>query len=310
MLASPGDLPSAADRAWAYEVKWDGMRVLATMRRGRLRLTSRNGNDATTRFQEVSGAAPEGLAEGSVLDGEVVAFDPQGRPSFALLAPRIQRAQPPGAHAARLTLLAFDVLRVGDDDVTGLHYDRRRELLAEHVVPTPRVVVPDCFDDGDALFASTAANGLEGVVAKRRASTYQQGVRSPDWVKVPHRRSRSLVIGGWKSRQDSRSRLASLLVGTPTDDGMLRYEGAVGSGLSASVSRTLLEVLGDLVAEESPFHGYPAPDQARGDVLTYVAPVLVVDVEHLGRAANGLLRQPSVVRMRPDLSYSDVVEGS
>ena len=310
MLASPGDLPRTGDRSWAYEVKWDGMRLLATMSRGRLRLTSRNGNDATSRFPEVSAAAPAGLPEGSVIDGEVVAFDPAGRPSFALLAPRIQRAQQPGTHDVRLTFLVFDLLRLGTEEVTDRSYDERRALLAEHVTVTGRVVVPDSFDDGDALLASTEANGLEGVVAKRRSSTYQQGVRSPDWVKVPHRRSRSLVIGGWKAREDSRSRLASLLVGTPTDDGMLRYEGAVGSGLSGSVSRTLLEVLGDIVAEQSPFHGYPAPDQARGDILTYVSPLLVVDVEHLGRAANGLLRQPSVVRLRPDLSYADVVEGS
>ncbi|MFN8173371.1 MAG: non-homologous end-joining DNA ligase [Candidatus Nanopelagicales bacterium] len=310
MLASPGDLPRTSDRSWAYEVKWDGMRLLGTLSRGRLRLTSRNGNDATTRFLEVAEAAPEGLPEGSVLDGEVVAFDPEGRPSFALLAPRIQRAQPPGPHHARLTFLVFDLLRLGDVDVTGRSYDERRALLAEHVVPTARVLVPDSFDEGEALLASTEQRGLEGVVAKRRASTYQQGVRSPDWVKVPHRRSRSLVIGGWKSREDSRSRLASLLVGTPTDDGMLRYEGAVGSGLSGSVSRTLLEVLGEIVSDDSPFHGYPAPEEARGDVHTYVTPVLVVDVEHLGRAANGLLRQPSVVRLRPDLSYADVVEGA
>jgi bifunctional non-homologous end joining protein LigD len=285
------------------------MRVLATMTRGRLRLTSRNGNDATTRFPEVSAAAPEDLPDGSVLDGEVVAFDQDGRPSFALLAPRIQRAQGPGAAPARLTFLSFDVLRVGAEDVTGLSYDRRRDLLVAHVPSTARVVVPESFDDGDALLASTAQQGLEGVVAKRRASTYQPGVRSPDWVKVPHRRTRSLVIGGWKSREDSPSRLASLLVGVPTDDGKLRYEGAVGSGLAASVSRTVLEVLGDIVDEQSPFHGYPSPDQARGDVLRYVAPVLVVDVEHLGRAANGLLRQPSVVRLRPDLSYGEVADG-
>jgi bifunctional non-homologous end joining protein LigD len=244
-----------------------------------------------------------------VLDGEVVAFDAVGRPSFALLAPRIQRAHVSGSAPARVTLLSFDLLRLGDDDLTALSYDHRRELLAAHVAGTSRVLVPDSFDDGAALLASTAQQGLEGVVAKRRASTYQQGVRSPDWVKVPHRRTRSLVIGGWKVRQDSPSRLASLLVGVPTDDGLLRYEGAVGSGLSGSVSRTLLQVLGDIASEQSPFHGYPAPDQARGDLLCYVAPLLVVDVEHLGRAANGLLRQPSVVRLRPDLSYADVADG-
>jgi bifunctional non-homologous end joining protein LigD len=98
-------------------------------------------------------------------------------------------------------------------------------------------------------------------------------------------------------------------VGTPTDDGLLRYDGAVGSGLSDAESRTVLDVLRDIASGGTPFHGYPAPEPAAGDVLTWVEPILVVDVEHLGRSANGLLRQPTVVRLRPDLSYHDVVDG-
>lgn len=287
MLAESLDLPRAADRSWAYEVKWDGMRVLATMSRGRLRLTSRNGNDATTRFPEVSAAAPEGLAEGSVLDGEVVAFDAVGRPSFALLAPRIQRAHVSGSAPARVTFLSFDLLRLGDDDVTGLPYDRRRALLAEHVAGTSRVLVPDSFDDGAALLASTAQQGLEGVVAEAagldvpagRAQPRLGEGAAPAYAVARDRRlegAAGLAVAARVAagRRTHRRRAAAL-------------RGAVGSGLSGSVSRTLLQVLGDIASERSPFHGYPAPDQARGDLL-YVAPLLVVDVEHLGRAANGL----------------------
>jgi bifunctional non-homologous end joining protein LigD len=128
-------------------------------------------------------------------------------------------------------------------------------------------------------------------------------------VKVPHRRTRSLVIGWWKSRADTPARQASLLVGTPTDDGKLRYEGAVGSGLGDNEARAVVGVLGDIGLDSSSFHGYPAPEAQRGDVLRWVEPLLVVDVEHLGRTGNGLLRQPTVVRLRPDLTYGDVAHG-
>jgi bifunctional non-homologous end joining protein LigD len=309
MLASPGALPDRDDRSWSYEVKWDGMRVLAAVSRGRLRLTGRSGTDVTNRFPELVDATPTGLPEGSVVDGEVVLLDAAGKPSFSLLAPRIQKARGGAAVARPVTYLVFDLLRLGEDDVVERSYDDRRALLHEVVPDGPRIAVPGSFEDGAALVASTEAQGLEGLVAKKHLSRYRPGVRSPDWVKVPNRRTRSVVIGGWKSRVDSPNRLASLLVGTPTDDGLLRYDGAVGSGLSQAESRTVLDVLRDIVSESSPFHGYPAPEEVRGDVLTWVEPLLVVDVEHLGRAANGLLRQTTVVRLRPDLSYREVVEG-
>jgi bifunctional non-homologous end joining protein LigD len=309
MLASPGVLPDRDDHSWSYEVKWDGMRVLATCSRGRLRLTGRSGTDVTSRFPELVEATPEHLPEGSVVDGEVVLLDAAGKPSFSLLAPRIQKARAGAGGVRPVSYLAFDVLRVGGDEVLDRTYDDRRALLRDLVTDGARISVPGSFDDGTALLASTVTQGLEGVVAKRRRSRYRPGVRSPDWVKVPNRRTMSVVIGGWKSRADTPSRLASLLVGTPTDDGLLRYEGAVGSGLSDPESRTVLDVLRDIATEGTPFHGYPAPEAARGDVLTWVEPLLVVDVEHLGRTANALLRQPTIVRLRPDLSYHEVVDG-
>jgi bifunctional non-homologous end joining protein LigD len=309
MLASPGTLPDPEDGSWAYEVKWDGMRALATCARGRLRLSTRSGMDATSRFPEIAGAAPRALPEGSVIDGEVVAFDESGHPSFSLLAPRIQRVHGGSPTIGSLTYVVFDLLRLGAEDVVDRSYDERRRLLRETVSTNARVVVPDAFDDGVALFATTAAQHLEGVVAKRRDSRYQPGTRSPDWVKIPHRRTRSMLIGGWRSRAESPVRLSSLLLGAPTDDGMLRYEGAVGSGITDAETRALTDVLGDIGRATTPFHGYPAPEHRSGDVLRWVEPLLVVDVDHLGRTANGLLRQPTVVRLRPDLSCADVING-
>lgn len=304
MLATPGPLPSVTEGplTWAFEVKWDGMRILARTTEKGLRLTSRTGADATSRFPEV--AATTGLPPDTVLDGEIVAFDEQGRPSFARLAPRIQGA-PRGPGERPVTYVVFDLLRLRGVDLVGRPYDERRALLRESVVPSAHVLVPDAFDDGEALLASTAAQGLEGVVAKRRSSPYRPGVRSPDWVKVAHRRTHSFVIGGWKRGVESGRPLASVLVGTPTADDGLRYDGAVGSGFTEKVSTALLAVLADTVRPTSPFEPSDAVPDALRDGITWVEPLLVIDVEHLGRGGQGLLRAPSVARLRPDLTAAD-----
>lgn len=315
MLAIPGPLPVAdeAGQMWAYEVKWDGMRIIATSRAGRVRLASRSGSDVTASFPEAvhdleQAAAARALPDASVLDGEMVAFDESGLPSFARLAPRLHRrgSPRPGHDAAAVTFVAFDVLRLTGRDVVAETYDARRALLAAlDLDGLAHVQRPDSFADGGALLTSTADRGLEGVVAKRRASPYRPGVRSPDWVKVPHRRTRSYVVGGWK-RGDGQP-LGSMLVGTPVGGGALQYDGAVGSGLSGPQSEALLEVMAGTVVAESPFDPAPGllPDPER-DGVTWVDPMLVVDVAHLGRSGHGLLRQPSVVRLRPDLGYADV----
>jgi bifunctional non-homologous end joining protein LigD len=303
MLASPGTLPiHDADGAWAYEVKWDGMRAIARIVRGRVRLTSRSEMDVTARFREIAEApALVDLPEGTCIDGEIVAFDALGRPSFSLLAPRIQGHR---TGAVAVSYVVFDILAAGDAPLIQQPYAERRRQLFDVVAPSPFVVVPDAFDDGPSLLSTTAEQGLEGVMAKRITSTYQPGVRSADWVKVPHRRCHSYVIGGWKHGTTSGNPLASLLVGTPTADGLLVFDGAVGSGLSERETRALLPVMTEIRREERPFHW--APSLPAEDTVTWVEPVLVVDVEHLGRTGGAMLRQPSVVRLRPDLSYDAV----
>jgi len=305
MLASPGPLPSGPDTAltWAFEIKWDGMRVLATALDDRFRLASRTGRDVTDRFPELASAraAQPGLPAGSVLDGEVVAFDDAGAPSFARLAPRIQGAP---AATARVSYVVFDLMRLGSDDLTSLPYDERRARLAEAVAPSAGLLVPESFADGAALLEATRERGLEGVVAKRRSSPYRPGVRSDDWVKVPHRTTRSYVVGGWKHSDAMPGRMASLLVGTPTGDGLLSYDGAVGSGLTGRLDSALRTVLAEIEVGAAPFHASP---ELPTEGVTFVEPVLVVDVAHLGRGGQGLLRQPAVERMRPDLAVPDLL---
>ena len=303
MLATPGPLPFSGDGRWAFEVKWDGMRALATTARGRVRLSSRAEMDVTARFREIaeSPSLAANLADGTVLDGEIVAFDPAGRPSFSLLAPRIQGHR---VNAVRVTYVVFDILRWEGQDVVAQPYAERRALLRAALEPGPFVVAPDSFDDGQALLDTTAAQGLEGVLAKRVDSPYRPGVRSPDWVKMPHRRCHSYVIGGWKHGTASGRPLASLLVGTPTADGLLVFDGAVGSGLGERDLQALLPVLREIARDERPFHwATTLPDERQ---VTWTEPILVVDVEHLGRTGNRLLRAPSVVRLRPDETYDSV----
>jgi bifunctional non-homologous end joining protein LigD len=147
------------------------------------------------------------------------------------------------------------------------------------------------------------------VVAKRRTSRYRPGVRSQDWVKVPHRRTHSFVVGGFRvGSSPGPGRVGSLVVGSPVGDGLLALDGAAGSGLTDAMQRALRSVLDDLVVDAPPFEDAAAslPASAAGPV-TWCEPIVVVDVASLGRTEQGLLRQPSVVRVRPDLTYDDLL---
>lgn len=314
MLATPGDLPTGT--GWAYEVKWDGVRAVVTVGDGRVDVRSRAGGDLTGSFPELAGLAAALAPHRAVLDGEVVAFDERGVPHLSALAPRLHRrgggsGAGAGAGVRPVTYVVFDLLALDGEDLTGRPWRERRQRLEALLASGPAWQVPQAFDDGPGLLAATAARGLEGVVAKRREAPYQPGRRSPDWVKVPHRRTRSFVVGGWKAgTAPGPGRIGSLLVGTPAGDGRLVYDGAVGSGLSAALQRTLRAVLDDLTVAAAPFDPPPGgrlPDPQR-DGITWCDPILVVDVEHLGRAGQGMLRQPVLVRARPDLTYDDLLD--
>jgi bifunctional non-homologous end joining protein LigD len=301
MLATRGThVPTGDD--WQHEVKWDGMRVLVDVRRGAARLASRNENDATVSFPELA-ALP---AEDALLDGEVVAFA-DGGPSFAALAERmhVSRADRAQRLAERMpvTLLVFDLLRLDGRDLTDEPLTIRREALTGLDLKDDRWQTPPTYDDGQMLFEATLQQGLEGIVSKRVTSRYRPGQRSKDWLKFAHRRRDSYVVGGWRRETDSLDRLGAVLVGEPTDAGLL-YRGRVGSGIAGKKAAMLHEVLGGLTRDATPF----ADEVPRPDALgtTWVEPVLVVEVESLGPSAQGRLRQPSYVGIRADLNPEDL----
>jgi bifunctional non-homologous end joining protein LigD len=205
--ANPPGVPPAGDE-WVHEVKWDGVRLLAETRDGTVRLTNRTEIDVTAAYPEIVATVGE-LPDGLLVDGEVIALDASGKPSFQALAPRMHVRDP--LRTSRLsvsrpvTYMVFDLLRVGGQDVTRLALSERRRLLDEldlpHVTGThlSRTVwqVSDQHDDGAALSQATRAAGLEGVVSKRRTSAYVPGARSEAWVKVPNRTEFVAIIGGW-----------------------------------------------------------------------------------------------------------------
>ena len=314
MLATPADpragLPGDG-RTWSYEVKWDGMRVLADLHDDRLRLVSRRGNDVTAAYPELAGLG--GAHADVLLDGEVVVLR-AGIPSFSALAERIHvreaRRAAALAAAAPATFIAFDVLRLYGVDLTARPWQERREAL-ERLAPSGSAwQLSPVYDDRDALVAATLERGLEGVVAKRRLSPYRPGTRSPDWLKLAHQHLQACVVGGWRPEVDDASRVGALLLGVWASDGaggrVLRFAGRAGSGLATQDQGDLRAVLDPLAAGANPFGTpVPRPDAAGA---RWLLPRAVVEVRHLGHTEGGRLRQPVVRGWRTDLDPDDVRE--
>ncbi|MDT9591520.1 non-homologous end-joining DNA ligase [Nocardioides zeae] len=315
MLATRGDhVPTGVE--WLHEVKWDGMRVLAHLDgAGGLRLESRAGNVVTAAYPELAGLVDATAGRAAVLDGEVVAMV-DGRPSFSVLAERIHERKPARAAAlaaARpVTFVAFDLLALDGREVVERPLERRRRRL-EGVLEVggegDHWLVPPTYADGPGLLDATREQGLEGIVSKRRGTAYRPGLRSRDWLKFPHRRRDSYVIGGWRPETGGRERIGAVLVGVPTPAGLL-YRGRVGSGIGGRVGPGLQAALEPLARSTSPFADEVPRIDAAG--THWVEPTLVVDVEALGingdpAASGARLRQPAYRGLRSDVTPDDLL---
>ena len=301
MFAVSGPLPRG--EGWCYELKWDGLRAIAEVNGATVRLFSRNGTEITAAYPELTSLT--GVGRDAVLDGEIVALDRSGRPSFAALAERMHVRDP--RRAVRLagtvpvTYMIFDLLRYGGRDLTGRPYRERRAAL-ERLPAVPGAVVPPSFPDGAATLAAAAEHDLEGVVAKRCDAPYRPGRRTSEWIKVKRAHTGDFLVGGW--RPGARA-LGALLVGEPGPGG-LAFRGRVGGGISRRAEADLLAALAPLRADACPFVDLPAPE--RRDV-TWVRPELVVEVRYGQRTPDGRLRFPSFARIRPDKSPAEVTGG-
>lgn len=308
MLASVADgIPRGPE--WVHEVKWDGMRVLADVRDGRLVLSSRTGRDVSVGFPELQGLTE--TYDDLLLDGEVVALD-HGIPSFGALAERMHvssaRKAAQLATTRPVTFMAFDLLRLFGSDLTGQPWTERRALLERLELRSSAWQVPPVYDDGEELYEATRDQGLEGVVSKRRSAPYAAGRRSADWRKSPHRATLSVVVGGWRPEVGTTRRLGAVLVGTPDGEGGWEYAGRVGAGLAGTAGARVGKLLQPLQRNDSPFSNDVPREDASG--ATWVEPRVVVEVQSLGRGSTGKLRQPAYLGMRTDLTPDDLHEVS
>ncbi|MFC5994619.1 non-homologous end-joining DNA ligase [Pseudonocardia hispaniensis] len=302
MLATPGSLPSGP--GWVYEVKWDGMRLLAEVADGRLRLVSRSGREMTGNFPELTGLTR--VAPDLLVDGEVVLLD-SGVPSFGALADRIHKpVSAARARARPVTFMMFDVLRLYGVWLFDRPLDERRATLERlDLTPVPAVALSPVYTDGAALLAATSSRGMEGVIAKRLDSPYRPGRRSPSWVKVTQRHTQSCLVGGWRPERRDLARIGALLLGVPGADGRLRYAGRVGSGLAGdAVQRVLVDVLAELAVVDQPFLVRPPRADAAG--ARWCEPLVVVEVAHLGWTDGDRLRQPVLRGVRDDVEPGEV----
>jgi bifunctional non-homologous end joining protein LigD len=299
MLATPGALPDGPE--WLFEVKWDGMRLLAEAVDGRVRLTSRSGRDVTAHFPEL--AELPRLAPDVVLDGEVVLLE-HGVPSFAALADRMQGPVTPGTARTRpVTFMVFDVLRLYGVPLLDRPFEERRGTLERlDLAAVPALSLSPTYTDGRALLDATRQRGMEGVVAKHRDGVYRPGRRVPCWVQVTHGLTQACVVGGWRPERSSAHRIGALLLGVPADSG-LRYAGRVGAGLGGDGAQRVLQD-GLVAAEHCPFAG-PVP-RAEAAGARWSVPTTVVEVAHLGWTDGGRLRRPVYRGVRHDLDPEHV----
>lgn len=302
---------------WVYELKWDGMRAVIEVGIGGVRIWSANGIEATASYPELGILADAFSGLDLVLDGEIVALDAAGVPSFERLQHRMHITSPTEAaeRAADIpvALVLFDLLELGGRSTLELPWRDRRALL-ESVADDlpPGVQLARTYTDGPSLVAAAEQQGMEGVIAKRVDSVYRPGKRTTDWVKIKVRHQQEMVIGGWAAGKGERAgTLGALLVGYVEDpDGAdaglrLHYAGRVGTGFTGAVLDQLRSALRPLETAACPFE--PPPPRDRSHDATWVRPELVAEIGFGNWTSEGILRHPVYLGLRHDKDATRVV---
>jgi bifunctional non-homologous end joining protein LigD len=310
MLAVTGPVPRDQEN-WALEMKWDGVRALAYIERGQVRLMSRTERDITVAYPELAGLGPATPHKQLLLDGEIVVFGDEGWPEFEALQPRmhVTSASQAAMLAGRtpVTYLIFDLLQLDGRPLFDLPYADRRALLDELALTGPYWQNPPSFpgEDFQAVQGVSREHHMEGVVAKRLDSVYAPGIRTDHWRKIKNVRRQEAVVAGYKPGQGNRTgQVGSLLIGVHDESGLI-YAGHVGTGFTVETLRLLGDKLRPLRRADSPFDGPVPPEYARPAV--WVEPRLVIEVTFDRWTRAGRMRAPVYKGLRDDIDPATVI---
>jgi bifunctional non-homologous end joining protein LigD len=298
MLAAAAE-HAFSGRDWLFEIKFDGVRVMADRRGDRVALYGRTGRPITTHYPEVAQALQDLPARQFVIDGEIIALDEHGRPSFQRLQPRMGLSARADVAAAAseipVSAVFFDCLGIEGHDLRGLPLLARKEMLSALLPPVGPVHYGDhVLEHGEAFFEAASDQRLEGIVAKRIRSRYAGG-RSRDWIKIKCQRRQEFVIGGYTAPQGTRAYFGALHLGA-YEGGRLAYVSKVGTGFDDTTLKHIWTMLQPLRRPDSPFAvGTPA---GRGH--QWVEPRLVAEVRFAEWTADGGIRHPSFLGLRAD----------
>jgi bifunctional non-homologous end joining protein LigD len=305
MLATLVDKPFDGEE-WLFEVKWDGYRAIAFLESGSLRLVSRNQNDMTAGYPELRSIPDSIKARTAILDGEIVALDEQGRPSFSLMQQRTGVGH--GGRRIRHTrddipamYYVFDLLYLDGYNLMQVELEQRKQLLASILAPGDLIRYSDHYvGNGIALFEAAAQRDLEGIVAKRRSSPYIQK-RSHDWLKIKIVRRQECVVGGYTDPRGSRENFGSIVLGLYDDQGRLIPVGQAGSGFTEESHAAMWKRLHALGTKRSPFFGKVESPRA----VHFVKPELVAEIKfsewtHEGQSGGIKMRAPVFQGLRFD----------
>ena len=304
MLATAVEQPFSRE-GWFFELKWDGVRAVAEVADGTVRLEGRSGREETARYPELEALARALHGHSAVVDGEIVVVDDDGRPSFERLQSRINVSRDADIRRAMrdhpATYVVFDILRLDGRDLMQTALRIRKKTLKDVLTPVGGVMYADHVErDGEAFFAALSKQGIEGMIGKRADSRYQPGRRSPDWVKVKAWQTQSCVIAGWTGGRGRRTEQLGALILAVNDGGDLVHCGQVGTGFDERTLRDLRHRLDALVVDECPLRTTPRTSEPS----TWVRPELVCEVRHAGWTKQGILRHPAYLGLRDDIAPS------
>ncbi len=302
MLATPVEKPFDSPE-WLFEIKWDGYRAIAFIEDGKVRLVSRNQNDLTTQFSELRDLPKAVKARTAILDGEIVALDDAGRSSFSLMQQRtgIRKGGRRVAGRADVPALyyAFDLIYFDGFDLRRVPLEERKQVLAGIISTSEVLRHSDHFDKGVALFAAAKQQGLEGILAKKRSSHYEE-TRSHEWLKIKITQTVDCVVGGYTEPEGSREYFGSIVLGLYDKKGRLIHVGQGGTGFDQKMLKEIWQILYKLETKRSPFHGDVDAKNVHWVKPERVAEIKFSEWTHETAEGGQKLRAPVFLGLRED----------